>query len=254
MRYSDGEKYDKQMDNLYIKLWYEIVEYYLKLYLPEKGLVLDAGGGTGEWSIRVARINKNLRIINCDISKGMLERAQEKIEKLNLHERIENQVCDIMNFPYRDNQFDFVMCLGDSLSFCKDTERAFGELVRVTKPSGRIHISVNTFWGNFVGMIGRGPEQNFYFEDVMKYYETRIIHQNRKSMECRSFSVEELEEMGGRYGLKILKEFAAPVFPVYAEWLKDESKLRKIKEIQYKHCEDRNLLNFGNHINIIYEK
>lgn len=254
MKYSNGKKYDQQMDNQYVQLWYEMVEHYLRMYLPKSGRVLDAGGGTGEFSIRVANINKNLKIINCDISKEMLERAQEKFESLELYKRIENKICDIMNLSFENDLFDYVMCLGDAFSFCEDNNQAFNELVRVTKPSGKIHLSVNAFWGNFFGMMAKGPDKKFYFEDVMNYYQTHIIHQNCKSMKCKSFTIEELEELGRKHNLRIIKEFAAPIFTIFGKWLVDAEKLKKIKELQYRHCEDNNLLNFGNHLNIIFEK
>jgi ubiquinone/menaquinone biosynthesis C-methylase UbiE len=254
MRYSNGKKYDQQMDNPYVQLWYEMVEHYLRMYLPKSGRVLDAGGGTGEFSIRVANLNKNLKIINCDISKGMLERAREKVEKLGLQARIENKICSIMDLPFENNHFDYVMCMGDAFSFCKDSNQAFSELVRVAKPSGKIHLSVNAFWGNFFGMMAKGLNKKFYFEDVMSYYKSHIIHQNGKSMKCKSFTVEELERIGRQHNLIIIKKFAAPIFTVFSKWLTDTEKLGTIKELQYRHCEDKNLINFGNHLNIIFEK
>ncbi len=254
MKYKNGKKYDEKMNNINIELWYEMVEHYLRIYLPKSGEILDAGGGTGEFSIRTANINKNLKIVNCDISKEMLKRAKEKIEEMNLKKRIKNKICDITNLPFDNNQFDYTMCLGDSLSLCENAEKAFNELVRVTKPSGKVHLSVNAFWGNFFAMIAKGPNEKIYFEDMMNYYKTHIIHQNHKSMECRSFTLKELEKMGRKYNLKIIRKFATPIFWVYSKWLDDTEKLSTIKEFQYKHCEDKELINFGNHINIIYEK
>ena len=255
MEYGNGKDYDRQkMNNPYIQLWYEMVEHYLKIYLPKSGKILDAGGGTGEFSIRVANINENLKIINCDISEGMLRRAQEKIEEMKLQERIENKICDIMDLPFENCQFDYVMCLGDAFSFCKNTEKAFSELVRVTKPSGKIHLSVNAFWGNFFEMMAKGPSEKIYFEDLMNYYQTRIIHQDHKSTGCRSFTAEELERMGMQHNLSVIKKFVAPVFGVYSKWFNDTEKLDTIKKLQYRHCEDKNLINFGNHLNFIFEK
>jgi ubiquinone/menaquinone biosynthesis C-methylase UbiE len=254
MKYSNGEKYDQEMGNSYVQLWYEMVEHYLRIYLPKSGKVLDAGGGTGEFSIRVANMNEGLKITNCDVSEGMLKKARQKIEELNLQKRIENKTCDMMDLPFENNEFDYVMSLGDAFSFCESSDKAFSELVRVTKPSGKIHISVNAFWGNFFGMMGRGPDKDFYFEDVTSYYETRVIHQNKKSMGCKSFTIEELEKLGKQHNLRVIKEFATPIFVVFGEWLTDDTKLSRIKELQYKHCEDRNLLDFGNHINIIFGK
>ena len=199
-------------------------------------------------------MNDNLRVINCDISEEMLRRAQEKVQEIGLDGRIENVTGNIMELPFGDNLFDYVMCLGDAFSFCEDTEKAFSELVRVTKPSGKIHISVNTFWGNFLAMMANGPDGGVFFDDLINYYQTHIIHQNHRSTGCKSFTLEEMETMGRQHNLNVVKEFATPVFGVFSKWLTDSEKLSVIKELQYRHCEDRNLINFGNHLNIIFEK
>lgn len=255
MIYKNGKHYDKCINSSSMKfLYFEVIENYLNKYLPGSGKVLDAGGGTGEFSIRVAKMSKNLHLVNCDVSKGMLKQAQNKIEKEGLHNKIENKVGDIMDLPFEDESFDYVMCLGDAFSFCEDSDKAFSEFVRVVRWTGRIHISVNSFWRNFLLMMEKGESENFYFSDVLKYYDSHIIHQNKKSMGCKSFTIEELEMLGKEYDLQIIKEFASPVLWAYEKWLNEPKKLLKIQKLQYELCENKNLLNFGDHLNIIYEK
>jgi ubiquinone/menaquinone biosynthesis C-methylase UbiE len=186
MKYEDGRAYDRSMDDPYIQMWYEMIEHYLDIYLPSSGEVLDAGGGTGEFSIRAANLRPEVSFVNYDISQNMLNTTREKLIKLGLESRIRNQQGDIMEIPFLNGSFEYVMCMGDAFSFCSDVNRAFSELARVTGDNGILHLSVNSFWGNFSGMMGKGPDLGFSFNDVMKYYNTRVIHQNGVSTDCRS--------------------------------------------------------------------
>ena len=100
-------------------------------------------------------------------------------------------------------------------------------------------------------MIGKGPDLGFSFNDVMSYYKTRVIQQKGVSTHCRSFTYQELKEMGEKYGLKIVKAFSSPVLPAHKDWLSDKEKYKEILALQYEHCEQQNLLEYGNHLNII---
>lgn len=255
MKYEDGKVYDKEKaGNIYYRMWFEMVEHYLDVFLPEKGKVLDAGGGTGEFTCRSANLRPELSFINFDLSHGMLETAREKILQAGMGSRISNQQGDITNMPFDSGAFDYVMCLGDAFSFCTDFQKAFSELARVTGEKGLFHLSVNSFWGNFAAMIGKGPDLGFTYEDVMNYFETRIIQQKGVSTHCRSFSFQELKEMGEKKGLKIVKAFSAPVLPAHKDWLNDTEKYEQILALQYKFCEQQNLLDHGNHLNIIFSR
>gem|GEM_PF-3311323 len=255
MKYDDGKAYDQSTQGPYYDLWFEMIEHYLNIYLPEKGQLLDAGGGTGEFSIRAASLRKNLSCVNLDISQSMLDHAEQKFKEAELLPRVGNMLGDIQKLPYQKDSFDYVMCLGDAISFCSDVELAFSELVRVTKPGGNIHLSVNSFWGNYHAMYSQSSKpQGISFDDVRKYMTTRVLHINGQSTGCRSFTLEELNTWAKHYKLIIRKRFAAPVFPPPAEWLKDESISAEIRDLQYRHCENESIMEFGNHLNIIYEK
>ncbi|MGQ9595925.1 MAG: class I SAM-dependent methyltransferase [Thermoproteota archaeon] len=69
-----AENYDKEYDIPYFKELYDKITWrYIEPYLPEEGIVLDAGGGTGKWTIPIAE--KGLKVILYDISKEMLNVA-----------------------------------------------------------------------------------------------------------------------------------------------------------------------------------
>ncbi len=254
MKYDNGEAYDQKTQGPYYDLWFEMIEHFLDIYLPEKGQLLDAGGGTGEFSIRAANLRKKLSCVNLDISQSMLDQAERKFSELKLQPRVSNKLGDIQKLPFTDEHFDYVMCLGDAISFCPDVELAFSELVRVTKPNGHIHLSVNSFWGNYCAMYSQSTEQGITFDDVKKYMETRVLHINGQSTGCRSFTIQELQSWADQYDLLIKRKFAVPIFSDSKEWLSDENISPEIRELQYKFCEKENIMEFGNHLNVIYEK
>jgi len=116
----------------------------VRRFVPEEkgALVLDAGGGTGIWSVELARMG--YRVVLTDISKGMLEKARKKVEALGLESQIEimaSDICAMSEFP--DHRFAMVLCEGDPLSYCGDPNRAVEEFVRVVKPGGAVIASVD---------------------------------------------------------------------------------------------------------------
>jgi ubiquinone/menaquinone biosynthesis C-methylase UbiE len=67
-----AKDYDKNYDTLFWKTTYDKITWrYIEPYLPKKGLILDAGGGTGKWAIPMAE--RGLKVVIYDISKEMLE-------------------------------------------------------------------------------------------------------------------------------------------------------------------------------------
>jgi ubiquinone/menaquinone biosynthesis C-methylase UbiE len=255
MKYEDGEAYDLKTRGPYFDIWFEMIEHYLDSFLPEAGLLLDAGGGTGEFSIRAARLRENLICENLDISQPMLDQAERKLKEKGLQDRIRNRHGDIQNLPYRSVLFDYVMCLGDAISFCPDHELAFKELVRVTKPNGQIHLSVNSFWGNYHAMYTeKGRELGVSFDDAGMYMKTRVLQMNGQSTGCRSFTLKELMAWAEQHDLAVVKKFAAPVFPASPQWFEDAGTFAAVKQLQYSYCEEESIMEFGNHLNVIYRK
>lgn len=101
--------------------------------------ILDAGGGTGKWSVFLAKLGHQVELL--DISEPMLEMVEENIKRESLEDRI-NIVCgSIDSIPYDNNSFDFIISERNPISHCGKKEnayRALSELSRVLKPSGSI--------------------------------------------------------------------------------------------------------------------
>jgi len=138
-----AETYDSDYFD-HFALYHRVTLDNIRRFVPAEkdAIILDAGGGTGIWSIELAKMGYNA--VLTDISKGMLDKAKKKIEELGLHSQIEIMVSDICNMPeFSDNHFAMVLCEGDPLSYCGNYRKALAECVRVVKPGGAVIASVD---------------------------------------------------------------------------------------------------------------
>ncbi len=119
--------------------------HFLKKYLPEKGQVLDAGGGPGRYTIELAKRGYQMTLL--DMTPANLEFARRKVKREKLQSQVpqivEGSIVELAQFA--DNSFDAVICLGGPLSHVLDRqkrERAISELIRVAKRGAPLFVSV----------------------------------------------------------------------------------------------------------------
>jgi SAM-dependent methyltransferase len=129
----------------YHRLEFDTTLYFLQQYLPAQGLILDAGGGPGRYTVELA--GRGYDVVLLDATPANIEFARRQVKRRHLHERVRQvlpgSMVDLSVFP--DATFDAVLCSGGPLSHILDPElrkRAISELVRVTKPGGHLFVSV----------------------------------------------------------------------------------------------------------------
>jgi ubiquinone/menaquinone biosynthesis C-methylase UbiE len=149
----------------YHRIEFMVTMHFLKKYLPRHGVVLDAGGGPGRYSIELAR--QGYSIVLLDLVPEMLEIARRKMRRAGVLGKVRQFVLgsveDLSTFP--DETFDAVLCLGGPLNHLlavKRREEAAGELVRVAKKKAPIFVSV-------IGRIGLLKTILVNFPQEMKY-------------------------------------------------------------------------------------
>lgn len=112
------------------------------LYTPQVGsFVLDAGCGTGNFSLKLAA--RGVRVEGIDLSAPMIGYAQEKAAASPYGERLHFQVGDLYTLPFPDNHFDSVLSMA-AFEFIHEDRRALAEFMRVTKPGGKVLIGTIT--------------------------------------------------------------------------------------------------------------
>jgi demethylmenaquinone methyltransferase/2-methoxy-6-polyprenyl-1,4-benzoquinol methylase len=71
-------------------------------------LILDVATGTGDFAFEALKILKPEKIIGVDISRGMLDIAEQKIAKRGLGDKFGVKLGDSEKLPFTDNEFDAV--------------------------------------------------------------------------------------------------------------------------------------------------
>ncbi|ROL58221.1 class I SAM-dependent methyltransferase [Bacteroidetes/Chlorobi group bacterium Naka2016] len=104
------------------------------LLTPEENMkILDVGCGTGNYSIKLAKLN--CIVTGIDISEEMLKIAKRKSEAEQLPINFVHG--NIESMPFESNSFDAVISVA-VLEFVNNKAKAFEEIFRVVKPKGKI--------------------------------------------------------------------------------------------------------------------
>jgi len=158
----------------------------LKSFIKEKEdkLILEAGCGTGRLCCLLARDFPNLRVIGIDISPNSLKIANLLKEYLHVS-NVSFEIGDLFQIPYPDNYFDVVFNDGVIEHFPIDEnpnyKDALKEMVRVTKPRGKIIVDVpnwycfpHTIYKWFLNKLGRpfeyGYEKSFKHRELIELF------------------------------------------------------------------------------------
>lgn len=116
-----------------------------ELFQPDPGSrILDAGCGTGNFSIKLAGLG--CQVTGIDISSDMLQIAEKKNLQLP---KISYRQMDLYELDFPDCCFDGVFSMA-AFEFIHEPEKAFNELYRVLKPGGRLLIGTinrDSPWG-----------------------------------------------------------------------------------------------------------
>ncbi|MFN8595531.1 MAG: class I SAM-dependent methyltransferase [Anaerolineae bacterium] len=146
----------------YHRLEFDTTLHFLKKHFPKKGLLLDAGGGPGRYTVTLA--SQGYDLILLDLTPANLEFAKRQIKRSGVGDRVkdvvEGSIVDLSRFD--DNTFNGVLCLGGPLSHVVDKRqraKALRELVRVAKPGAPIAVSVMSRLSVLVVELTMFPEE-----------------------------------------------------------------------------------------------
>jgi SAM-dependent methyltransferase len=244
-------------------LEYKTTWRFIKEYLPETGLVLDAGGGPGRYTIELAR--RGYEVVLLDLVAANLERAREEIAKAgvggHVKQVIEGNITDLSQFA--DNSFDAVLCLGGPLSHvCPESARlkAESELVRVAKHGSCIFVSVISKYGvllatpegwplavadpieNFPGLVETGDDYAFVKNGYCHFFTSAELEQTFAGQAIEIIKMVGLE--GFNTDEKTTNNFASNYPEAWQKWM----------EIHEACCTDPFVVDASGHMMIIVKK
>ena len=103
-----------------------------EIIAPKPGMeILDLAAGTGSSSVPLAKAGA--KVIPADFSEGMLEAGRAK------HPYLPFTKADALNLPFESGRFD-VVTISFGLCNTVDFDKALAQMLRVTKPGGRLVI------------------------------------------------------------------------------------------------------------------
>lgn len=133
--------------------------------LPAGTRILDVGCGTGEITIRLAELLPQASIVGVDLIAAHLELARKNATRFE--DRVRFQTGNAFALEFDDGAFDLVVCR-HMLQAIPQAEQAVKEMVRVTRPGGRLHLLVEDY-----GMIFLHPTRldatKFWFEGPRRF-------------------------------------------------------------------------------------
>ncbi|MFZ5973856.1 MAG: class I SAM-dependent methyltransferase [Bacillota bacterium] len=157
--------YETKMGSFVDKVETELA---FNLFKVKDGMrVLDVGCGTGNYSIKLAKLG--CIVTGIDISDNMLGIARDKAKKEDL--QIQFVQMDAYKLEFEDESFDGVFCM-TAIEFLSRPEKALDEFFRVVKKGGQVLVGTITrdsAWGDMY------MREEFRQNSVFKYATLRTL-------------------------------------------------------------------------------
>ncbi len=256
------DEWKRLVRDAYHRLEFDTTLFFIRKYLPKKGLILDAGGGPGRYTLELARMGYDVVLL--DLVKESLEFAKEQLKKAKVEEKVKYIIQgDIRNLSkFEDNTFDAVLCLGGPLSHIKgkkQREKAINELIRVAEPNAPIFISVFGRFGALRLAPAKWPQVIEMTEHFMKLVTAGEDYLWKGKYYAHYFTPEEIKEVFTRRDFRLiqlvgLEGLATPHKRAINKLAKNKKAWKNWLEMHYKLCTNPVVVGLSVHILIIGKK
>ncbi|MCU0474429.1 MAG: class I SAM-dependent methyltransferase [Bacteroidales bacterium] len=139
------------------KLWYE---------LPDVASILDAGSGLGQYSWRMAKMNKKWKITGVDIDKVQTEDCSRFFSRSGMSERVSFRVEDLTTFR-EPGSYNLILSV-DVMEHIREDETVFRNLNDSLKDGGILLISTPSDQGG--SDVHENENESFIAEHVRNGY------------------------------------------------------------------------------------
>jgi SAM-dependent methyltransferase len=135
---------------------------------PAEPEVLDVGCGIGEFTFRLAVHHPGARITGIDVIDEHLERARERCAAFG--DRTRFAWGDAFRLAFADRSFDLTVCR-HVLQSIPEPQEVLAEMVRVTRPGGRLHVVAEDYALMHFTLFGRDTDR-FWLDGAVVYAES----------------------------------------------------------------------------------
>jgi ubiquinone/menaquinone biosynthesis C-methylase UbiE len=261
-----AEKYDMVDEQLYWKLSDELLkkiveEKIIKSNSSKKKLnILDAGAGTGRWSLILHDLFKKekieTRIDMVDITEEMLSEANEKIKNKKNSKYFNSYVENIEDLSFlEDDYYDVAISFYNVLSFTKNPLIAIKEIYKKVKKGGVYTSIVSNKYHSYFFKILTNDIKGL---DVIK--NDSLIKFNDKMPFIRCFTPNEIKDYYKKANFVNVEVFGFPnfVYPNIEDTfiegqniknkniLNDKNNFNRIMDLEFSKCFNEELASRGN--------
>lgn len=244
----------------------EIIKREIAPYCTDDSLVMDAGGGTGRWAVKLSECLKG-KLVVFDRSEDMLEKAKDNIANSKVSDRISTELGDLTNIEkFKNESVDHIVSIYSPLSFIYEQERAASELYRILKPGGRILVMSHSFLNALASKINSYQASA---KEIEKLADTQMVTWAPHVPELVTHSKESIEKLFSEAGFTIHKTYGVPVFVQpgpedfdqnneqrsnVSTYLEDPEVFQSIFDLEMNHNSDETACNRGMNMFVLAEK
>lgn len=174
---------------------------------PPGGRILDAGGGSGRWAVRLARMGYHVTLT--DTSSSALETAQRRLSAKGLLDRVIIAQMDIRDMGELAADFFHLALAYEVLSCCGDPPQAIGEMARVIRRGGHVIVSVES---RFAAAQAIAAGDWARAEQILASGLAETEQASSSAQPTRFFSVEEIKSYFEQHNLEIVRVVGRSVF------------------------------------------
>lgn len=157
--------------------WYELISQMLSRVITdfEGKTMLEIGCGIGGFCLRMAQMEA--RVIGLDISQSAIKKAKQLAQKHRVKKYVDFIIGDAQYLPFKDQSGDVVIC-SETLEHVQNSQLAFNELIRATRKSGYLCITVPNLFSimflEFLVLFAIGQPQ--YARKFLSVEKEHIFH------------------------------------------------------------------------------
>ncbi len=185
--------------HLYSELYEVFREYFDGIRIHSR--VLDLGSGTGIWTMLLRR--RGYHVVSLDISRASLIKC---VKSMRCSDAVQG---DAARLPFRDGYFDAVVAYGSVLNHIIKSEHAFREVSRVLSGGGYLLFDVDNLVCPdmaYEALLGGISIRGFLRGLIRGVGHVGYWYgHNNEVVPFRFFTIKELLNLLGNYGLEVVK-------------------------------------------------
>lgn len=183
--------------------------------------VLDAGAGTGRWTVNLFDLHPNLHSTLIDLSPDMLREAQNKLNRLGLIDRTRVIEGDLDRLESQSlPQFDLIICLHNVLGFVQSPQHVIRAFYEHLRDGGMLVILVPNYYHNLYFNVQVGQ-----MDLAREAYPSSLGRFTQNMPNMHLFTPDTLSSVlaNAGFGERRVSGFPNLIYPGYSETTIDQS-------------------------------